>query len=194
MTGTGPAASWRTPGGGRRWALRLGPVVSVLRTWLVVGALVVAYSLAPWDRWDDASRGSLVRSLALWLTAVVLAVVVEVRAVLRSAKPWLRALQAAVLSLVLLLLPFSTAYGGMSASDPSAFTEPLTRVDAVYFTVTVFATVGFGDIAPVSEPARILVTVQMLADLVLIGVIVKILVGAAQRRRGELGAGTRPTE
>ena len=46
---------------------------------------------------------------------------------------------------------------------------------------------GFGDISPVSEPARLLVTVQMLADLVLIGTIVKVLVGAAQRRREALG-------
>ena len=56
----------------------------------------------------------------------------------------------------------------------------------------VFATVGFGDIAPVSEPARLLVTAQMLADLVLIGTIVKVLVGAAQRRREALGPRVRP--
>lgn len=62
----------------------------------------------------------------------------------------------------------------------------MTRVDALYFTVTVFATVGFGDLAAVAEPARVVVTVQMLADLVLIGVIVKVLAGAAQQRRRAL--------
>jgi hypothetical protein len=59
----------------------------------------------------------------------------------------------------------------------------LTRFDAVYFTVTVLATVGFGDIAAVTQTARILVTIQMLADLVLIGFVAKVLLGAAQQRR-----------
>ncbi len=31
--------------------------------------------------------------------------------------------------------------------DPAAFNETLTRIDSLYFTLTVFATVGFGDIA-----------------------------------------------
>ena len=36
--------------------------------------------------------------------------------------------------------------------------------------------------------SMILVTVQMLADLALIGVILKVLIGAAQRRRQTLGS------
>ena len=38
------------------------------------------------------------------------------------------------------------------AQDPSSFGEPLTRSDALYFTITIFATVGFGDINP--DPGR----------------------------------------
>lgn len=159
------------------------PVVSVLRTCLVLGLLIAAYATAPWDRWGDAS---LVLRLAIWIVVVTAAVVVQVRAVLRSAYPWLRASQGAVLSVALLLLPFAAAYSELSQADSSAFTQPLTRLDAAYFVVTVFATVGFGDVAPVSEPARILVMVQMLADLILLGVIVKVLIGAAQRRRDAL--------
>jgi hypothetical protein len=47
------------------------------------------------------------------------------------------------------------------------FAGPLTRTDALYFTVTVFPTVGFGDITARSETARIVVTGQMIADLVI---------------------------
>ena len=45
----------------------------------------------------------------------------------------------------------------------ASFTEPLTRADALYFTVTVFSTVGFGDITAKSETARVVLIVQMLA-------------------------------
>ena len=50
----------------------------------------------------------------------------------------------------------------MSASN---FSQPLTRIDSVYFTVTTFATVGFGDITATTEAARLVVTGQMIADL-----------------------------
>lgn len=46
------------------------------------------------------------------------------------------------------------------------------------------ATVGFGDIAAVTQTAKILVTIQMLADLVLFGLVAEVLFDAAQRRRG----------
>jgi hypothetical protein len=56
----------------------------------------------------------------------------------------------------------------------------MSRVGALYFTVTVFATVGFGDIVPVTDAARIVVMVQMVGDLVLVGVGVRVLLGAVQ--------------
>lgn len=66
------------------------------------------------------------------------------------------------------------------------------RSDALYFTMTVFSTVGFGDITPVSEPARLLITGQMAVDLVLIGVAARVLVGAVQegvRQRNRAAGG-----
>jgi hypothetical protein len=50
----------------------------------------------------------------------------------------------------------------MSLSAPHAFSEPLNRTAALYFAVTLFSTVGLGDIAPVSR-RRAVVTVQMVA-------------------------------
>jgi hypothetical protein len=46
--------------------------------------------------------------------------------------------------------------------------------------------VGFGDITPKTDPARAVVTVQMLLDLVVIAVVAKLLLGAAGRRSAEL--------
>jgi voltage-gated potassium channel len=47
----------------------------------------------------------------------------------------------------------------------------------------VFATVGFGDITPVTELARILTTVQMVGDLVLIGLVLRVFLTAVERGR-----------
>jgi voltage-gated potassium channel len=178
-SGTSSASLVVDRGGGRRERLR-APVLVGLRLCVVVGILIAAYALAPWDRWHSLS---VAWQLAIWFLVLATAVAWQIRAVMRSTRPWLQAIEGAALSVTLLLLPLAATYAGMSQASPANFTQPLGRVDALYFTVTVFATVGFGDIAPVGAAARILVTVQMLADLVLIGVIVKVLVGTAQRRR-----------
>ena len=68
----------------------------------------------------------------------------------------------------------------MGQVDPANFTQDLSRVDALYFTVTTFATVGFGDIAPVSEEARIITTVQIVIDLILVGLVVRVFLGSVR--------------
>ena len=89
----------------------------------------------------------------------------------------------------LYLLSFATAYVVMSQASVANFTEPLTRTDAVYFSVTIFSTVGFGDITAKTEAARLVVACQMLGTLVLLGLGLKVLVGAVklgrQRRHKE---------
>ena len=44
-----------------------------------------------------------------------------------------------------------------------------------------FATVGFGDIVAQTQAAMLLVSVQMLLDLVVLGVVVRLLLMAGQR-------------
>jgi voltage-gated potassium channel len=107
----------------------------------------------------------------------------QVRAILRSPYPALRAVEAIALLLPLFLLLFAGTYAVLSGSDPGAFTEPLSQLDSLYFVVTVFATVGFGDISAVSGVARVLVTVQMVGDLVLIGLVLRVFLGAVDRGR-----------
>ena len=56
-------------------------------------------------------------------------------------------------------------------------------MDALYLTVTVFSTVGFGDISAASQPGRILVTIQMILNLIVLGAGVRLLTGAVKRGR-----------
>ena len=60
---------------------------------------------------------------------------------------------------------------------------------ALYFTMTVFSTIGFGDITPVTEAARVIVMTQMVIGLLAVGVVAKLLFGAAKIAEDRSAAG-----
>jgi len=86
---------------------------------------------------------------------------------------------ALVSSVSLFVACFSMIHWSISKHEPRSFSQPevtasdaprpLTKVDATYFTLTVFTTTGFGDIAPRSQDARLAVTAQMGLGIVLVG-------------------------
>jgi Ion channel len=72
----------------------------------------------------------------------------------------------------------------MAKISGSNFSQPLTRTDPLYFfTVTVFSTEGFGDITAKSQAARLVVTAQMVTDLVVLGLVIKVIVSAVRQVR-----------
>ncbi|GAA0596971.1 potassium channel family protein [Streptomyces crystallinus] len=169
------------PGSRRRRRALAG---HLLRSLASVAVLTALYYLAPLDRGLGVGA-VMVFVLGLLLFGCLTAW--QIAAITRAEYPRLRALEALATAVPLFLVLFSATYYLLADSRPASFSEPLTRTDALYFTVTVFATVGFGDIAPTTGTSRALTTVQMLADLVVVGVIAKVLFGAVQvglRRRG----------
>ena len=147
---------------------------AVLRGLLVTTVLVVLYYLLPLDRPLDT--GTAVRLLIGLLIFAGLAVW-QVRAITGSRYPGLRAAEALGLIIPLYLLLFASTYFLMERASAANFTQPLTRTDALYFSVTVFTTVGFGDITAKSETARVVLIIQMLADLALLGAGARALLG-----------------
>ncbi|HTO72883.1 MAG TPA: potassium channel family protein [Gemmatimonadales bacterium] len=141
-------------------------------------ALVALYYLLPLGH---SSTWVAVTMLATGLAVLIGLVTFQVRWILRSRFPGLRGVEALATSIPLFLLLFASTYVVMAATTASNFSEPLTRTNALYFTVTVFATVGFGDITAKTEAARLVVTGQMIVDLVTIGIVVKVIVDAAKR-------------
>jgi voltage-gated potassium channel len=116
------------------------------------------------------------------LTAVS---VYELRAILRAANPGVRAVEALAITAPLFLLLFASIYYLMAQSAASNFAEhPLTRTDTLYFALTVFTTVGFGDITATSQSARLLVSSQMVLDLIVLGLVVRAFIGAVRISRG----------
>ena len=164
----------------RRRLRRLG-FLRVLATTTVLAAL---YYLLPLDH--D-------RNVPVTLTAGLLILAVftawQRRAVIKDRYPAVRAVEAMATTLPLFLLLFGWAYFTMAHNNPANFnTHPLTRTDTLYFTVTIFSTVGFGDITAASQLARLVVTAQMLLDLLILGLAVRVFVGAVQLARQQPGS------
>lgn len=192
-----PGGDDRTGAGpGRELPLRRRPprvrrraVLDGVGTALVVTGLVVVYALLPLQ---GPFRPQSAVGLTVGLLTVALLLAWQVRAIVRSETPALRALEAVAVSLTAFLLLFAAADQVLADGDPRAFTQPLSRIDALYFVVTVFATVGFGDIAPVSETARVVTMIQMIGDLVLIGIGLRVLLTAVDRGRRRTAEASEP--
>lgn len=105
----------------------------------------------------------------------------QLRSIDASRFPTLRAAEALVLVAAMFLAIFAMIYVMISQEDPAAFTEPLDAFTGYYFALTVLATVGFGDITPVSVGARSITMVQMALDLAFIAVLIRVVGGAARR-------------
>ncbi|MER5177922.1 potassium channel family protein [Streptomyces sp. NPDC002896] len=153
------------------------PLRAAVRPLLTATGLVVAYYLLPMD---ERVTGGMLAGLVGGLAAVVVLLALQIRSILRSPHPRLRAVEALATTVPLFLLLFAAAYYLLERAAPGSFTEPLTRTDALYFTLTVFSTVGFGDITARTEPARIVTMTQMTANVLLVGVAARIVVGAVQ--------------
>jgi hypothetical protein len=161
---------------------------TVLRALVTTTVLVTLYYVLPMDRGFDAHTVLL---LIVCLAVFVAIVIWRVREIFRSRYPGLRAIETLALIVPLYILLFAAAYFLAERADGGYFSEPLTRSSALYFSVTVFSTVGFGDITAKTDPARLVVTAQMLLDVILLGFGVRVFVGAVNLARERRGASTR---
>ncbi len=75
--------------------------------------------------------------------------------------------------LCLTVLFFAEAYY-LLAQTPGQLTDLRTKTDALYFTVTTLSTVGYGDVHAAGQLARVAVTLQIVYDLVFIGLAVAV--------------------
>ncbi|WP_329316008.1 potassium channel family protein [Streptomyces sp. NBC_01278] len=160
-------------------------VWSALRVLGSVTVLVALYYTSPLDQ---SSMGTTVAVLLGGLVGFVVLVAVQVRSILRSRYPGLRAAEALAVSIPFFLLLFAAAYVAMAAQSPSTFSRHLSHTSGLYFAVTVFTTVGFGDITARSGAAQLAVTVQMLTDLAVFGLVLKVIGDAARRGRERVNA------
>ena len=124
------------PAAKRRRVAGLGLLRSLATTVVLAGL----YYLLPLDHIKNV-RLTLVTGLLILLAVTGW----QLRAIIRARYPAVRAVEALATTVPWFLLLFASAYFTMASTNPANFsTHPLTRTDALYFTVTVFSTVGFG--------------------------------------------------
>lgn len=90
---------------------------------------------------------------------------------------------AAVLSV------FAYVYWLLSGLSPASFNLPLSRVDAIYFTLGTFTTTGTGRLTPQSSPAELLVCCQVVLGWGFVAVLIALLVPRAAAARKRLSNG-----
>jgi voltage-gated potassium channel len=150
--------------------------VTIVAAWtLIIGAF---YTLP----FDHLSSGRSIVRLSVVVALVVAVFLWQIRRISTAELPELRAVEALGIVIAVFLIGFSVVYLSLSHGRASTFTRPLDHTQALYFTISVFSTVGFGDITPRTDSARLLVSAQMLLDLALIGVVVRMIFNAARTR------------
>lgn len=119
-----------------------------------------------WSVFFFGRKGSLI-GIAVVITFTML-VMIETYTLIRAAKLGniLDIAAELVVSISALMATFSTLYWNYG-SDHN-FTEQLTRIDAVYFTIGTLTTAGAGTISAVSQTARVLQSLQMILDMTLV--------------------------
>ncbi len=161
----------------------LRALVTVTLSWVLI---VGAYYVLPIAH-ESATRTGVRLGVDLALVAAVF--IWQFRRIGRAELPELRAIEALGIVIVVFLVLFSSVYLSMSHADALTFTQGLDPTRALYFTISIFSTVGFGDITPRTDQARLVVSTQMLLDFVIIGAAVRMLFNAARNR---FDPGSRP--
>lgn len=64
-------------------------------------------------------------------------------------------LSAIIFAAMIIAASFGCIHYSISLLDPSSYSQSLTAIDSLYFSVTTFATVGYGDISPHSPLAKL---------------------------------------
>lgn len=153
-------------------------MIAIARSVGAVIGLLVVYFVAPLG---SGSSGSVGVRATVALLILVTVVVAQTVAVTRSDTPALRAVEALSISFTMLLVTAAAIYLAISARNVDAFTEPLEHVDALYLSMMTMTTVGFGDIGALSRGARISVMVQLVVNVAVLGVSVRVVLNRARQ-------------
>ncbi|GLX50675.1 metal transporter [Streptomyces hygroscopicus subsp. hygroscopicus] len=187
QAGRAPSGGTRGPGLGE-WQGRAA-AASCARALAILTGLVVAYYLVPLEAGTTLATAVL---LLCGLLAVVLVFGWEAWMITHSPHPRLKAVEALIATVGLYLVVFASVYHIIEHDTPGSFSEPLTRTDALYFALTTFSTVGYGDITALSEAGRVTVMCQMVCGLLLVGVAVRLLAAAVEAGLRRKGPGREP--
>ncbi len=144
-----------------------------------MAACLTVYYTVPLRR-DDPPELVAVLLFATGLVALCAVLGVQVRRQVRAG----RTTSVRVQSVVGLLLPLVTFFAVTYYLMADEFVGIESRTDALYYAVVTLGTVGYGDVHPVGGPAKITTMVQIVLDLVVVGVLVSVATSRVRSRAG----------
>lgn len=162
-------------------SLFIAMVVSIAQLGFLFALVAFILSRLP-DNSDVRSYG-VVAALVVLSLLYAIYFSYQLRRIRTARFPGIQSSQAIIATGFLFLAIFATVYTIISLDSPDSFTEELTPFSSMYYAITVLSTVGFGDITPVSIPARSVTMLQMALGLVYLGVIIRVFASAAKQRK-----------
>ncbi|HEX5018146.1 MAG TPA: potassium channel family protein [Actinomycetes bacterium] len=153
-------------------------VLTLIRMFLGIASLLFVYFMFPLTDQEDALTGFVAVVGGLTVFGVIF--IRQLGRIRKAEYPMLRAAESITLVGTLFIILMATCATGFALADASNYSEDLSRMDALYFTVTTLATVGFGDITPTSATTRAFTTFQIVLGVGLLGVGLRALVTVAQ--------------
>ena len=158
------------------------PPLGWFRTTATSFLLVLVYFVVPMGQGDEPLP------LAVSATVSVLAVLgMAMLAVRRIRKliedPRLADLPTLALMVVLTMVVFAVGYFMLENSSTGQVEGLHTRLDSLYFTLTMITTVGFGDVHPAGQAARAITCLQMVFNAVFLGALIRTGTTQLARRR-----------
>jgi len=165
----------RASGVARPWRLAADVLVGFMVAFALVGvALALAVPGADVEVTIDPD---------LWVVLSLLAPVVVVRRLLQHKEVTSRTLQGAISAYLLIPVAFQFVFHTVDALLPGGFFgSPKPSTAFMYFSLTTITTVGYGDLAPAADVARLLATVEALLGEVFLVTFVALMVGLLGER------------
>jgi voltage-gated potassium channel len=139
--------------------------------WTLIGLLAAYYAI-------PVRVGDSMISIAVSLTVtaaglgLVATMMVKELAHLRRGEAT-RSARALAMLLVLLVMSFSLAFFLLDLAEPDQIVDLHTRTDALYFTLSTMATVGYGDIHAEGQVARGMVCGLIVFNVVVVSTLVR---------------------
>ena len=139
---------------------------------LLVAATFV-YALVPWPRLAPGRTPVVVVVTFVGGLAGATALVAwQVRAFQQAAASGEARLRGLLIAVYVAMLSFAATYYVLASAHPGQIAGLRTRTDALYFTLGILSTVGFGDVHAAGQAARAMVSLQIAFDLLVVSLAV----------------------
>jgi voltage-gated potassium channel len=147
-------------------------MIRVVRSGLSAAAMVILYAFAPVGAVERPVVAWLVFAAGFGALLVLLASLVRQQ---RSAPSGAEVrIEWIVLVAYAVIAFFALVYVHL-AQRPGQFVGLDDRIDALYFTVSTLATVGYGDVHPTGSAAQVVVTTQIFFDVTFLAFAVRVI-------------------